>query len=600
MKVFILATIAALLFLSSTSLAIPFLHDYQPSNNTFLGGGVKTISVNITDDNLNASSVSLHIISLNAYDQGDNWDVHALSCVNATTEWKCSKNLSFAIAGSDTVELFYFDANDTDGVTGNNGTVTSHLRFVLDRNPPAISFTDPANNSYVSRNKTLSISVTDASSGVDNNTVQYSTDNSTWTTMKNVSLSSFESVWNTTVFSNNQTVTLYAKASDNIGNNFSANINVTVDNEIPDIKIISPLPTSFRNSVQLEVNVSDYYSGVDLSNVKYIIDGLGGILGCTGNKQNATCSALMSTVSLSDGNHTFIFTVTDNAGNSKNASVEIKIVNTLSISIIEPSNNDFIKGTTLVRTTLVNTENAVKYAEISIEQGGSTTVKNMTCDANFTSCNYSLDTTAFADGGYTIKTKAINSLNFDVSSSITVNIDNKKPSLSITQPTGDVKGDFEIKANVAEANLVLNKIMFNISSFNGSLACTLQTPSTFICSTIFNSKQLSDGKYVLNVSAQDKAGNLVVESKEVTIINQQTASSGQVNTSSGQNESGAVNKTQTGEGQKTGGISFPIISISFKGEYIMIGVIATTVIVVIIILSIIVIHRAGKTIITDQ
>src|SRR3989338_2431983 len=116
MKILLLAAVSIFLVMlfSSVSSAAPLLHSYQPANNTFISGGAQTFSINVTDDNLNSSAVVLYIISLNAYEQGNPWDNHTLSCTGSADEWKCTKAMSFAIAGSDTVELFYFEANDTD------------------------------------------------------------------------------------------------------------------------------------------------------------------------------------------------------------------------------------------------------------------------------------------------------------------------------------------------------------------------------------------------------------------------------------------------------------------------------------------------------
>ncbi|MEK6909735.1 MAG: Ig-like domain-containing protein, partial [Candidatus Aenigmatarchaeota archaeon] len=435
-----------------------------------------------------------------------------------------------------------------------------------------------------------------ASSGVDNNTVQYSTDGSQWTTLSNTAPTSFSATWNTTTFSNNQSVTLQARAYDIIGNTITAKINVTVDNEIPELKIISPSPATLAGNVQLQLNVSDYYGGVDLANVRYTVGSLSGALGCTGTKWNATCTALLATSSLSDGNYSLNFIVTDVAGNSRNASVEIKTKNTQpTITILEPANKAFIKGTVLIRTTLANTEGSVNSVEVSLENLGNTTTKTMSCNANFTACNYSLDTTSFPNDGYTIKAKAINSLNADVSSSITATIDNKKPSVTITQPTADVKGDFEMKADVVDDNVDKNKVTFALSSSTGSLTCTTQTPSKLTCSTTFNSKQLTDGKYFLNISAEDKAGNSFTSSKEISIVNQQTTTGSPGSTSP---QATAETTEETTNEEKTPKGMFNI-TLPFKPEYVILGVIISSVLVIVVILAIVAKNSLGKNIITE-
>ncbi len=596
MKNLLFGVIAGLILLPSVALAAPFLHDPFPSNNSYTGGGTGVISINITDDNLNTSSVLLRIISLNAYQQGESWDVYSMPCAGSPAEWNCTKSLSFAIAGSDTTELFYFEANDTDGIYGGHGTSSNPLRFTLDRNPPVISFASPVNGSYASGNKTIAITVSDSSSGVNSNTVQYSTDGSQWTTMSNSTQTSFSSIWNTTIFSDNQTVILRTRASDIIGNTITERINVTVDNKFPELTIISPSPTTLVGSSELKVNVSDYHSGVDLANVKYNVGPLNGALGCSGTKWNATCTAVLSTSSLSDGNYSLNFTVTDSAGNLRKASVEIKTKNTQpAITISEPANNAFLRGTILIKAALANAEGSVSSVQVSLEKSGNTTANTMTCEANFTACNYSLDTALFSDYGYTIKVKAVNSLNADISASIAATIDNTKPSIAIIQPATDVKGDFEIKADVTDDNVDKSKVAFKLST-SGPLTCTVQTASKLICSTTFNSKQLADGKYSLEVSATDKAGNSFTASKEINIINQATGSASQPSVDGGASGASA---TETQETEKENYETPFTINLPFKPEYIILGVVIAAVVVAVVIIMVVAKHKLGRNIITE-
>lgn len=591
MKVLVFGLILFILFFSNQALAAPLLHSPQPVNNSYTGGGSQVFSINATSGNLNSSTAKLYIISLNAYQQGENWDNYTLSCVNTASEWKCSNTISFAIAGSDTAELFYFEANDTDNTKGNNGTSNDPLRFTLDRNPPAVSFTSPTNNSYVKGNNTVSVNAVDVSSGVNASTVQFSTDGSAWTSM-NETGGKFQSTWNTLAYSNNQNVTLYSRASDNVGTIGTVKINVTVDNDIPQI-VAASLPGNLTGNVALQANVTDNYSG--MASVKYTVGSLSGTLGCTGTNFNSSCSGVLNTANLQDGSYTLNFTVTDNAGNSNSSWINITTKNTQPlISIHEPSNNAFLKGAVLINATTKNTV-GVTSVELSIDIAGSVTKKTMSCNPDFTSCNYSLDTIPFIDGGYTITAKAHNTFNTDISTSISVSIDNTKPAVSITQPTGKVKDNFDIKADIIESSLDQNKVMFNISSFSGALTCTLQTPTKFTCATSFNSKQLSDGNYILRISAQDKAGNIEYVSKEITVVNNAAAADQSATGAGGPaGNSGASNVTPAGNHEdKTKGFSF-------DSKYILAGVVVAAVIIIVAILALVVIHRTGKTIITNE
>lgn len=521
MRLFSTAAIVFLIAILGISYAAPLLHDTKPINNTFISGGIKEFSINVTSINLNSSAVGLHLIAESALQQGENWDIHLLACSSTSAEWRCAKNISFAVAGSDTVELFYFRANDTDGASETSGSATSPLRLTLDRTFPTLSFINPSNNSYVNSNTVISVSASDTSSGVDNSTVQYSLDNSAWTNLTNVSATKFEGFWNTTVYSNNQTLTIYARASDKVGNNAVLKINVTADNEKPKIKILSPSTLSYTGNINLQLNANDSYSGIDMTNVKYTAESLSGTLGCTGDKYNATCTTVFDTSKLSDGNHTLNFSIKDAAGNSVWDSVTIKTDNTKpGMSITSPAASFNARGNLQVNVSLTNAQNIVSYVRVFIDRVGS--MFNMSCNSDFSLCQYTLNTLQYADGDYTLKTEGINQAGFDVTASTPLVIDNTKPLMNIFFPSSSVaKGTFKIEYSATDV-FAVNKDsgIFNLGTSNQTITCSVTSPGkSMICSADFNSETLSDGDYIIEVFGSDKAGNVGSGSKAIKIDN---------------------------------------------------------------------------------
>lgn len=597
MRLVVPALLLFLMVFSVIAFADPVLHDPKPANNTFISGGLREFSINITDDNLNSTTVALHVIAESAFQQGENWDIHLLTCVNTSTEWKCSKNISFAVAGSDTVELFFFRANDTGGVSNTSGTMTSPLRLILDRTPPSIVFVSPTNDNFVSGNKTISLTVSDTSSGVDVSTVQYSLDNSTWISLTNVSAASFQGTWNTTTYSNNQTVTLYARASDKVLNNATSRINVTVDNEKPKIKILSPSTLAYTGNVNLQVNVNDTFSGIALGAVNYTIGSFSGTLGCSGDKFNATCTAVFDTSKLSDGNYTASFSTKDTAENSVSDSVMIKTDNTKpGITITHPPSSFHAKGNLTINVSLTNAQNIVNYVRVFIDRVSP--FFNMTCNTNLTSCLYTLNTTQYTDGDYTLKAEGINQRGFDVTASIPFTIDNTKPLTNIFSPsTSSVKGTFKIEYSVTDV-FAVNKDSgsIKIGTATNSTTCSVTSPGkTMTCSTDFNSQILADSDYTLEVFGSDKAGNIGSGSKSVAIVNVGSGGSaggGQVGGSSAQPTGGEGTEE---EKKESGGISLP-----FKSEYIMVGVVVFAVVMILLIMSLIASRKIGKNIIQEE
>src|SRR4030042_3250207 len=231
-----------LILLPTVATAAPLLYGPLPVNNSFFSGGEIDFQINLTESDLNASSVTLHLLSLDAYLQNESWENHILGCTNYTpSNWNCSKKLTFPLVGSDTIELFYFDASDNSGNKGTNGTAneTHSLRFVLDRKVPIITFLNPTNGTWVSGTEMIELDVVDHASGINQSTVNYSFDRVQW--FSTAKTTYYNASWSTVSIPNNQSVTIYAKASDKVNNTNETSINVTVDNEIPSLKILLPL-----------------------------------------------------------------------------------------------------------------------------------------------------------------------------------------------------------------------------------------------------------------------------------------------------------------------------------------------------------------------
>src|SRR3989344_7137196 len=99
------AAFICLILLSVAAYGAPSLSDPFPKNGGFAGGGNIHFTVNITPSSLDSSNVVLFVISKNAFDVGESWDRFVMQCTSITAQdWKCSRIVSFAIAGSDTLE----------------------------------------------------------------------------------------------------------------------------------------------------------------------------------------------------------------------------------------------------------------------------------------------------------------------------------------------------------------------------------------------------------------------------------------------------------------------------------------------------------------
>jgi len=121
----------------------------------------------------------------------------------------------------------------------------------------------------------VEVGIQDSSSGVDEESVFFSVNNETWTKMNREEY--FVIDFDTTQFENNESVTFYVKASDEVNNTAIESINVRIDNELPLLTILQPEENkSYTGIIQVEINASDTYSGIDFSSAIYSVDGISG------------------------------------------------------------------------------------------------------------------------------------------------------------------------------------------------------------------------------------------------------------------------------------------------------------------------------------
>ncbi len=500
----------AIIFLAATTYAVPTIFSPFPANDAFVKGGSINFSVNVSSATLNSSNVILFVISKSAYDQGESWDRFVIQCGNYTaSDWKCNRTVSFALAGSDTPELFYFEANDTSGA--NLGTVAAPLRFTLDRNPPLIYILALQNNSYVSGNVTVQISTTDTASGVNDSTLQFSLDNATW-----YNFTGGKGYWNSLAYADNTSVKIYVRARDNVGNSVETSINVSTDNEAPKLLIVLPTnSTTIAGAYTFQATINDTYSGIntDSVSVRFVNSNFG--MTCAGAK-NFNCSVTIDTSVYADNTYNATFSVLDAAGNSNNATVSVSTRNnkpTVNLLLQE----GFLIGAVSINVSITKPEGIITNVTLALENGQTVSVGKMDCNTEFTSCTYLMDTTKSPDGTKMLTATAGNTLGYSLKSSVKVSIDNTKPTITINTPS-TVKGAWDIAATVTDENPHEDKVTFRIGSYVQTMFCTSQG-KTMNCKSKYDSNLLADGPKVLEIIATDRPGNSFMASKQVSIDN---------------------------------------------------------------------------------
>jgi hypothetical protein len=509
----------------------PQLSNPNPPNGTYIPGGVRTFSVDVIEENLNASNVSLYIKSADerVYDR------LRLSCSNSTLiDWVCQIDISLRIVGDDTREDYYFEATDLSGNLGTLGSANDPLSVVVDINPPKITSVNIANNSYVSMNKKIKVSVYDVSSGVNTSSVVSLMDwlygNATWNSTWQPMIYEdpyFVADWNNSDLPNDSIWAIYINASDNVGNsNITHLLDVRIDNEYPSLTVLSPAEGAVLfGTVELKVNTSDQYSGINSVTIEFVTKTT---MSCTGTQKEYICSYSVDTTKIPDGTYNITFTSIDNAENPTIKTISVNVSNQIpSISITNPSDNAYLSGNVTVNVVINNPREieSIKLKYESESLSGSWT--SMDCNENYTSCLTTLDTTILKDGSYVLKVNITNNLGYVAQDSVTVTVDNTEPELTIESPTKtEVNGTISVGFTVVDTYGVNpEKLKVEISGYTVDISCAKHVKGKkYVCTGNFDTTKLENGAHILYFEAEDLAGNKISDSKILTINNLEKAS----------------------------------------------------------------------------
>jgi hypothetical protein len=452
----IILVILVLIFLTQAAEAAPLFSDPVPQNNSYIyGKNTDLFSVNVSEGNLNTTTVKLHA---RVEDPTSVWTTEDMECfLISLPNWFCNSTISNleSLVHDGNWLLYYFDAYDTFGGYGNLGNSSNPLRVRIDRSPPNITFIFPANESFSSGNITIEIEVIDAYSTVNLSSVSYSFDNSTWLAVTTEDNKVFKSVekWNTGIYSNNQTVNLYAKASDVLNNSGNVKIRTTADNELPRVFIVSPSQNqTLFGDVTIGLQAEDTYSGLEFSSINYFIQTSSGPFSCFGSIYNANCTTSLATRFVQDGYHQLIFKVLDRAKNERTNSTFVVIDNLPpQVKILSPSPASTVSGNVNVSASVKDDGVGVANVSFRIESDGAAgDWEKMYCVGDY--CSVLWNSTVFVDGTYNLRVYSMDKLGRESSMVVRFSVVNTQPlpsagTTTTTQPQAEGKSLSEFASN---------------------------------------------------------------------------------------------------------------------------------------------------------
>ncbi len=365
----------------------------------------------------------------------------------------------------------------------NNNTNTS---FIVDTTFPIITLISPVNNSYIQNGTIIQFNIIDLT--LANITYSINSSQANYTNITNETFNAPYKI-NTTGW-NDSTYHIRIWANDTPGHESISNYQFMIDETQPNIFSVLHNRTGIMDEDQvLWVNLTG-----DSGNQSYFKIGGTGInvsLVKINSDYYSKNYSIPSGIEVNSSNLTGY--LIDKAGNlnSSNASTTINI-DSLSprINLTSPANISYISSGTIINFTISDTFLAnVTYSLNSTQANYTNTTNNTFLPP------YEIDTTGWNESSFYLTIWANDSLNHINTSSHTINIDDKKPNLTLTNPTSDYSTT-DSSATISgttdvDADITINGVF--ISSPSG---------------TFSNVYSLSLGDNDFTVNATDKAGNV--------------------------------------------------------------------------------------------
>ena len=404
-----------------------------------------------------------------------------------------------ATCGSITGDIWTLGTNCADGskqsvtatVTDGGRSFSSPAKVItVDASDPTVQITSPQQGQTFTQNPIkISVTGTDAVSGLDRILVEASKDGVTYTQIGVVTAASGDVVWAPM----NGTYTIRATATDKTGRTNSTTVsgvrvNLTSSDTTPPSVTLAPIPaTPQRATITVTATASDSDSGVAKVD---LYDG-GTLITSNATGINGKYTFSVDTTKLSDGAHTLRAVAFDNAGQSAETTANLTVDNAAPVvNWISPADGAVTRGTVILNAT--SNEGTVTY-----------TVDGSTITGN--------TVTFQTDGTHTITATAQDAAGNRTTSTIKVTSDATAPTAQITSPSSGST----LTSNPITISAAGNDSGSGVSSLevfaNGTSIGTISGASGTVTWTP------TSGTYDLTVIATDRAGNKGVASAPVNV-----------------------------------------------------------------------------------
>jgi hypothetical protein len=284
-----------------------------------------------------------------------------------------------------------------------------------------------------------------------------------------------------------------AVASDTAQYSRSDTRTLTVDNTAPTTSLTAA--ATLAGSAALTGSASDAGSGLASVAVQYSPAGAG-----TWTDVCATPTCSWDTTHVADGLYDVRITATDRADNTASTVVAGRRVDNTAPTLSFTDPGATAKGAPNLQSTATDAGSGVTEVRYQYRPSGGSWQDACTAASAPYDCAWS--TTGVADGTYdlqAIATDAAGNASTDAHAGVVV--DNTAPSVSLTAPTGPLKGTVTLTGSASDSGLAATAIQYRPTGTSG------WTNVCAAASCPWDTTSRTDGRYDLRITATDTAGN---------------------------------------------------------------------------------------------
>jgi len=476
------------------------------------------------------------VILNDTYDVVVQADDISFGLVPGDVEWRVDANpWSNMLADTDGWTASWFTSDFADGahalqfrVTDAVGhVVEASIDVIVDNTDPMVSLNTPSINEFVNGVYTFSARAMD-SLGVRSVAMDFGWSGPAPFTSADATFNPSTGYWELTVDTNtlpDGPASIMLTATDSSGRQtITMAYDFAVDNNAPMLLLLSPSPGEIVLDDMLTVllNASDEGFTLGMGDVEHNLDGTGWIAMENLSGEATLWGLDIDTTSLTDGEHSLTFRVTDAAGHVTAGAVTFTVdLTDPTASIVSPVTGEFAMDVYVFRVAAVD---SLGIEEVKLTFTGIPSLEEAMATYNPASgmWEFLIDTTTLDDAEAKVSAVAtdVSGRMSGLVGPIDFTIDNNAPIVAFISPTeGDIltEGQHTVTVSAIDSFFDVEYGMVTISVDGGSWMVMDETDGDFTYD--WNTSLLSDGEHNIRVMAEDKAGHVAVASINVIVDN---------------------------------------------------------------------------------